>query len=143
MAAVGAWAARWEIAELLQSRCDPGVLVSDIRDGREGEHILNLGGQTSFGESLKSWSVAKSPERAKQGGEADLKAKLFESDSEWDEDLAKQQAILESLGGTKGSNLPGWISGTGSSGSKPTGVTVVGPSYVTSGTNPPLRGTNV
>ena len=137
VAAAGAWAARWEIAALLESRCNPADLVADIKAGKEGEHILKLGAQTSLGGSLRSWSVAKSPERSKAGltggAEPERKPKLFDSDSEWDEDLAKQQAILESLGGTKGSGLPAWISGTGSSGSRPTGVPVVGPSYIAPG----------
>ena len=135
VAAAGAWAARWEIASLLEARCDLTGLIEDIKGGREGEHILNVGVPSSFVGSLKSWSLARSPERSRPGKSTteradSVKEKLLGSDSEWDDDLAKQQAILESLAGPKRSSLPPWISGSGSSGAKTTGPTIVGPSYL-------------
>ena len=73
VAAAGAWAARWEIASMLEARCDPAELVSCIQSGKEGEQILNLGAGTSRFSSMRSVSPtsggAKSarPEAEKKG----------------------------------------------------------------------------
>eukprot|EP00435_Cladocopium_sp_Y103_P003680 s2693_g1.t1 len=39
--AAGAWAARWEIATLLEEGCEVSELVAAIRSGREGRHVLD------------------------------------------------------------------------------------------------------
>ena len=135
VAAAGAWAARWEIASLLEAGCNPADLVEDIKGGREGEHILNVGVPSSLVGSLQSWSLARSPEKSKPGRSVTEKAdsvkeKLWDTDSEWDEDLSKQQAILDSLAGPRHSSAPPWISGAASSASKVPGATTVGPGYL-------------
>ena len=48
----GAWAARYEIAALLESRCDPLSLAEAIRRGDEGDHPLTL---------WRRWSQSKKP----------------------------------------------------------------------------------
>ena len=45
--AAGVWAARLEVANLLETRCDPLTLVEDIRRGREGAHNLQLDGSVA------------------------------------------------------------------------------------------------
>ena len=137
VAAAGAWAARWEIASLLESRCDPSELISDIRAGREGDHILGVGAVASAGGSLKSWSpVGSAPEfrRESNADHAGPSAKLWETDSDdWEQDLLKQRAILESLTGEKAGSLPPWITGEAGSGSAKDTKKVIGPSYVERG----------
>ena len=40
--AAGAWAARFEIASMLEAKCNPNELVEAIRAGREGPHVLSM-----------------------------------------------------------------------------------------------------
>ena len=114
IAAAGAWAARWEMASLLEARCSVENLVSDIRSGREGDHILQLGAQTSAAGSLRSWSPVGSgvkAEERKTSPDDKEKSNLFGGSSEsgdFDEEIAKQRAILESLVDGSASNLPPW-----------------------------------
>ena len=57
MAAVGAWAARYEIANLLTSKCDPNELVRVIHKGEEGrDEILYRG-----------YLLSPSPDRSRRG----------------------------------------------------------------------------
>ena len=158
VAAAGAWAARWEIASLLEARCDPSELVSDIRSGREGDHILGVGAvaSTATAGSLKSWSpVGSAPEFRKEshGDQTGSGGKLWETDSDdWEQDLLKQHAILESLTGEKAGSLPPWITNDAGSGSAKDTKKVIGPSYVERGARettfsraatPPPRGTEI
>ena len=48
MFAAGAWAARHEVAHLLEARCDPSELVKMVKSGEEGQKPLwmNRGGCT-------------------------------------------------------------------------------------------------
>ena len=127
VAAAGAWAARWEIASLLEAKCEVGKLIGDIKSGKEGDHILQMGAQTSAAGSLRSWSPVgsgvKAAERKGSSKEVD-RPNLFggSSDSEdFDDEIAKQRAILESLVDESTTSLPPWAMtkpGGKSSGSK-------------------------
>ena len=129
----------------------------DIKSGREGDHILNLGPTAPAADSLKSWSPVQSvrdnlkePAVTPGGVSND---KLWEDDSDdWEQDLSKQKAILESLTGESASSLPPWITGAGGSGSGKDSRKVIGPSYVGGGVRekafaraatPPPKGTVV
>eukprot|EP00435_Cladocopium_sp_Y103_P022922 s2080_g5.t1 len=41
--AAGAWAARWEIADMLEEGCDVRELIGAIRSGRGGHRVLEMG----------------------------------------------------------------------------------------------------
>ena len=59
---------------------------------------------------------------------------LWEGESdEWEQDIQKQQAILESLTGERAGSLPPWISGKSSTGSAKDTKKVIGPSFVSGG----------
>ena len=47
--AAGAWAARFEVASILEPRCDPGELVRLIKSGKEGPHMLGMAQEPKAG----------------------------------------------------------------------------------------------
>ena len=156
VAAAGAWAARWEIASILESRCDPSELIGDIKAGGEGDHILSLGQGTPAVDSLRSWSPVKSMAGLKRESvqpREKSKDALWEDESdEWEQDLQKQQAILESLTGERAGALPPWASGRSGAGSAKDTKKVIGPAYAGGGVRestfsraatPPPSGTKV
>ena len=62
--AAGAWAARFEVAAMLEARCDPNELVTAIKSGKEGPHVLNMAqhdpGSATRSTSQGSWKPAGS-----------------------------------------------------------------------------------
>ncbi len=92
----GAWAARWEVASLLEARCSPEDLVRMIRSGREGTRPLNMNGSIEVDqvEGDECESTVPSPSASLDHG--DLES-----------EIAKQKAILESLGAAD-SMTPPW-----------------------------------
>ena len=106
--AAGAWAARLEIANLLESRCDPERLVSEIRKGQESSAEIRMDGGLSqeVTEFLRSGKSDTDFEMVSETREASPASK---HSSEGNEDVvAKQKAILESL--TSATSAPAWVS---------------------------------
>eukprot|EP00438_Fugacium_kawagutii_P006699 Skav219111 [mRNA] locus=scaffold1574:326424:353022:+ [translate_table: standard] len=135
--AAGAWAARWEIANMLEHGCDPALLVECIKKGEEGPHVLH-GEAPATSPSLNSFSLVSEPNRggrtnppeltgdamraekaaaplpvAKEAlgneKEAARAAGLFdENKDDWNVYLAGQEAILSSLASK--SDATAWVS---------------------------------
>eukprot|EP00434_Breviolum_minutum_P028379 symbB.v1.2.025106.t1/scaffold2387.1/size80445/1 len=63
----GAWAARLEMANLLEARCDPTTLIKMTREGTEGDHPLDMSGKLQLNQqaSLKVERVSEISERSK------------------------------------------------------------------------------
>ena len=63
----GAWAARLEMANLLEARCDPTTLIKMTREGTEGDHPLDMSGKLKLIQqaSLKVERVSEISERSK------------------------------------------------------------------------------
>ena len=104
--AAGAWAARLEIANLLESRCDPERLVSEIRKGQESSAEIRMDGGLSqeVTEFLRSGRSDTDLEMVSETRGASPASK---HSSEGNEDVvAKQKAILESL--TSSTSAPAW-----------------------------------
>ena len=95
--AAGAWAARMEIAKLLESRCNPNDLVAEIKGGVEGLHDLESKMHTASKSTLDNTS------------EAPKWSEVL--DDPLDEEIEKQKAILESI--TQQQSLPPWIDSGG------------------------------
>lgn len=92
--AAGAWAARMEVARLLESRCNPNDLVDEIKNGVEGLHDL---------ESKMHHTSKSTPDDMSDG------QRWSEAvENPLDEEIEKQRAILESI--TQQQNLPPWAS---------------------------------
>lgn len=112
--AAGAWAARWEVASLLESRCDPGALVEVIRSGSEGDHILNTV-PSATSASVRSWSPVTSGMPSSFKGEGnDLEDPPSDGDV-WEKDIMRQAAILDSIQAQPKGGLPPWVIGDASS----------------------------
>ena len=112
--AAGAWAARFEIASILEVRGDPGELAAMIRTGKEGPHILSMAQHQSESvtgsTSLGSWRRIESTVNNNE----DLPGELFSDGEDWQKEVSKQQAILDSLVDSKGDSLPPWASSSAS-----------------------------
>ena len=68
MFAAGAWAARHEVAHLLEARCDPSELVKMVKSGEEGQKPLSVGGDYSFPPDSETAEISEavvSPESPK------------------------------------------------------------------------------
>ena len=98
--AAGAWSARLEVANLLESRCDPQRLVMLIRSGKEGSHDLMPDGSVKSGEEAPVSPTGSIPYSPTSPGSEFKEGKV-------EEDLMKQKAILESLSEAHG-NVPPW-----------------------------------
>ena len=98
--AAGAWSARLEVANLLESRCDPQRLVMLIRSGKEGSHDLMPDGSVKSGEEAPVSPTGSIPYSPTSPGSEFKEGKV-------EEDLMKQKAILESLSEAPG-NVPPW-----------------------------------
>ena len=63
----GAWAARLEMANLLEARCDPTTLIKLAREGTEGDHPLDMSGKLKLipQASFKVERVSEISERSK------------------------------------------------------------------------------
>ena len=63
----GAWAARLEMANLLEARCDPTTLIKLAREGTEGDHPLDMSGKLKLTPqaSFKVERVSEISERSK------------------------------------------------------------------------------
>ena len=98
MFAAGAWAARNEVAHLLEARCDPSELIRLVRAGEEGHQPLSVGaGATSplHVEPAEIGELVGSPDSPRTSTE-----NLLDGD-----DLSKQveshKALLEKLAASK------------------------------------------
>ena len=101
LVAAGAWAARMELANLLESRCDPLVLVEEIRRGKEGRHELRLDGSLVNEPVLEPTSPVSATERSrspqpKRDHLEGLPKDLF-GGQDLDEIIQDQKAILKAL----------------------------------------------
>ena len=63
----GAWAARLEMANLLEAGCDPTALIKLTREGTEGDHPLDMSGKLTLTSQapLKVERVSEISERSK------------------------------------------------------------------------------
>ena len=120
--AAGAWAARLEIANLLEKRCDPESLIEMIRRGEEGEHALRVDGSGPEGEILglppraPTESEKSSPARTPGSHvpmDEDEVRDLF-PDSSMTEVLEEQQAILSAIKSKVGESSAPWLKTKGS-----------------------------
>ena len=109
VAAAGAWAARWEIATLLEEGCSALELVNLIRSGQEGHHVLDThSGKPAS--STRSWSPVGTPSPAPGGAGVLPWSEGSDNEEEWHKDLDKQQAILDALAGSPGEDsVPPWV----------------------------------
>ena len=89
--AAGAWKARFEIAEMLESGANPRDVVTLIRSGEEGKEIEGSGPRTDFGSMTPGSHVTED-----ESG--------FE---DWDVIKATQRSIVEAVGGNE-DVLPPW-----------------------------------
>ena len=109
VAAAGAWAARWEIATLLEGGCSASELVNLIRSGQEGQHVLDTrSGKPAS--STRSWSLVGAPSPAPGGAGALPWSEGSDNEEDWHRDLDKQQAIFDALAGSPGEEgVPPWV----------------------------------
>eukprot|EP00435_Cladocopium_sp_Y103_P051800 s1825_g16.t1 len=109
--AAGAWAARVEVVDLLESRCDPNQLVSLIKAGDEGSEALIMRGTPNSPSNRsplkrKGRSLSYSPSI----GESPKGEPLWDPSASNDTELGLQKALLESLNQADRST-PDWVSG--------------------------------
>eukprot|EP00435_Cladocopium_sp_Y103_P061748 s675_g23.t1 len=118
--AAGAWAARFEVAAMLEARCDPNALVAAIRSGSEGQHILDMT-YSSQGSVTRSTSEG-SWQRVTPRGDSrrDFPDDMFSDDEGWEKEVNKQKAILDSLAGGAADTLPPWASSGAATSAAPT-----------------------
>ena len=119
IAAAGAWAARQEVATLLEARCDPASLIKMIKDGEEGPHVLSFVGSRTGADDLTIRSLSNIGSQSKGGSDLkepapaaeDIPTDLFSDEEELGREVEKQKAILESLAPRFGESLPAWARG--------------------------------
>ena len=110
--AAGAWAARFEIASMLEAKCNPNELVEAIRAGHEGPHVLSMT-QHEERSTVGSASAGSLQEtESRKDYRDDIPEDLFSDQEGWDKELGKQRAILESLGAGKEALPPCWRVGS-------------------------------
>ena len=111
--AVGAWAARVEIANILEARADPLSVVKAIKEGVGGEVLLDPGPPASSvkeGRGVKAGTefdkdkISQPTPKTFQADESAKLASLFGSSK------AEQQALLEGVGAF--SSMPDWAEGS-------------------------------
>ena len=111
--AVGAWAARVEIAKLLEAGVDPSLVVKAVRSGKEGDSPLDLSPPMFTGEPTAEEVEPLSPKGSKASppsprkfevDEASELARLFGSSPQ------EQQLLLNEAGAFAGS--PDWAEGS-------------------------------
>lgn len=109
VAAAGAWAARWEIANLLEEGYSALELVNLIRSGQEGQHVLDTrSGKPAS--STRSWSPVGTPSPAPGGAGTLPWSEGSDNEEDWHKDLDKQQAIFDALAGSPGEEgVPPWV----------------------------------
>ena len=109
--AAGAWAARLEVANLLESRCDPGQLIHLIRGGHEGPEKLDVSGTPHSKRSRSPLRRAiRSPAYEPSLGESPSPGSLFDEKGNNDAELGLQKALLESLS-REDRDTPDWVRG--------------------------------
>ena len=97
-------AARFEVASLLESRCDAGDLLNLIKAGVEGPHVLSM-----VPDAQKSNRESSAPESwVKVEDKDESRRDLFSDFEDWEKEVERQQAILDSLAVKK--ELPPWAS---------------------------------
>ena len=111
--AVGAWAARMEIAKLLEAGVDPSLVVKAVRSGKEGDSPLDLSPPMFTGEPMAEEVEPLSPKGSRASppssrkfevDEASELARLFGSSPQ------EQQLLLNEAGAFAGS--PDWAEGS-------------------------------
>ena len=81
----GAWAARFEVANMLEAKCSPADLIAMIRVGKEGTRSLTMDGSLGPGVmELDDRDSAASQEGSVEQGDLDA-------------EVARQKAIMDSL----------------------------------------------
>ncbi len=114
--AYGAWAARIEIANMLEKKCDPGQIIELVDKGIEGEAPLRTDNESipRFSDPVRIEddvpSGGERPRRplepSERFGEEKIAAKLF-PEMDVEEVVEEQRAIMNALA-TKGSETPPW-----------------------------------
>ncbi len=115
MFAAGAWAARHEVARLLESRCDPSELIKLVKVGEEGHEPLSVGGGLSLppdSETAEISEVGVSPDSPKVA-----LGNLLDG-NDLDKQLESHKALLEKL--ASGRDSPPWAQVRGAGRSRPT-----------------------
>ena len=116
--AAGAWAARLEIANLLERGLSPRRLVEAIRQGREGEHELSLSGEVGMepgrDESPGSWLKVTDRSRTpiRRAEKREPKAEPLIDPAQVEGIISDQKAILESLAADSAAVAP-WADSRG------------------------------
>ena len=106
--AAGAWAARSEIANMLEMRCDPSTLIELIRSGEEGTQALSADGRLILGlKNINRSRVDLTSESPRTKGSDDVLSLLTEGE-DLNEVVHGQMAIMESLK-NKMDETPPWV----------------------------------
>ena len=106
--AAGAWAARSEIANMLEMRCDPSTLIELIRSGEEGTQALSADGRLILGlKNINRTRVDLTSESPHTKGSDDMVSLLTEGE-DLNEVVQGQMAIMESLK-SKIDEAPPWV----------------------------------
>ena len=106
--AAGAWAARSEIANMLEMRCDPSTLIELIRSGEEGTQALSADGRLILGlKNINRTRVDLTSESPHTKGSDDMVSLLTEGE-DLNEVVHGQMAIMESLK-SKIDETPPWV----------------------------------
>ena len=95
--AAGAWAARLELASLLEAKCDLMILAKEIREGKEGDHFLKAGGELPA-------PKATGDEASESERESLVTQEML--DNPLEEEVERQKAILNSIALQQG--VPAW-----------------------------------
>ena len=106
--ASGAWAARYEVANMLEMKCDPSILVELIRSGQEGSQALSADGRLILGlRSLRKPEVESVLEKALSAKGSEDTWSLIQDGEDFSEVVHGQLAIMESLK-KREDELPPW-----------------------------------
>ena len=140
MLASGAWAARAEIANMLEFGIDADTLLKLLKSGKEGSKKLPLDGGIDLDSDDRRGERSPSSEDSRSAPPDENKSVREVlgdmSDEEWKMALAKQKSILESLSGVE---RPPWTkaSPVQASASRLFPVDVTGVSFVKNSKPPP------
>ena len=106
--ASGAWAARYEVANMLEMKCDPSILVELIRSGQEGSQALSADGRLILGlRSLRKPEAESLLEKALSAKGSEDAWSLVQDGEDFSEVVHGQLAIMESLK-KREDELPPW-----------------------------------
>ena len=115
MYAIGAWAARMEVARLLESKADPSQLARLIRSGQEGEHPLDLAPPMGEKAQVDKRDPIEKAEKTKEAYGGNPKLYRLDDATElaqmFDSSVREQQLLMDEIGAFSGG--PDWADGSG------------------------------